>query len=185
LKIDGGGNEMKLLICLALSIAVPGICAGQSTSTSEQILQAMLNELRAIHSDMRVESARNQSMELLLAELQLQSATVTRAIERVDAARSKTSDVQESTRRTSADITRIEEARDAAITQSEKVRLASEIDRLEGGLSSLNKLEQERLSNQQEAEASLRKAQDAYDAIEDQLSTLVKTLRADQTAGSK
>jgi hypothetical protein len=85
---------MKLLLCVALTVAIPGICAGQSASLSEQTLQAILSELRAIHADMRVETARTQSMELLLAESQVQAATVTRAVERVDAARSKTSDVQ-------------------------------------------------------------------------------------------
>jgi hypothetical protein len=59
------------------------------------------------------------------------------------------------------------------------------MDRLKGGLSSLKKLEQDRLSIQQEAEASLRKTQDVYDAIEDQLSALMKTLRTAQEVGNK
>jgi len=57
------------------------------------------------------------------------------------------------------------------------------MDRLKDGLSSLKKLEQDRLSNQQEAAASLQKAQDAYDAIEEQLSALMKTLRTSQDVG--
>ncbi len=174
---------MKLLLCVALSVAIPSICAGQSASPSEQTLQAILYELRAIRADMRVESARTKSMELLLAELQLQSAAVTRAVERVDTARTKTSDVQEGIRRTTADLTSDDEARDAATSQAEKDKLTSDMDRLKGGLSNLKKLEQDRLSNQQEAEASLQKAQDAYDAIEDQLGTLIKTLRTAQEIG--
>jgi uncharacterized protein YoxC len=176
---------MKLLLCVALSVAIPGICAGQSASPSEQTLQAILSELRAIHADMRIETARTQSMELLLAELQVEAATVTRAVQRVDAARSKTSDVQESIRRTMTDITRAEEARNATATEAEKSRLASDLDRLKSGLSSLKKLEEDRLSNQREAEASLQKAQDAYDAIEDQLSALMKTLHTAQEVGNK
>jgi hypothetical protein len=46
-------------------------------------------------------------------------------------------------------------------------------------------LEQNRLSNQQEAEALLRKTQDAYDAIEDQLNALMKTLRTAQEVGNQ
>ena len=176
---------MKLLLCVALSVAIPGICAGQSASPSEQTLQAMLSELRAIHADLRAESARTKSMELLLAELQLQSATMTRAAERVDAARSKTSDVQEGIRRTAADITNDEEARDAATNDAERNKLAGDLDRLKSGLSNLKKLEQDRLSNEQEAEASLQKAQDAYDTIEDQLGTMAKTLRTAQDVGNK
>jgi outer membrane lipoprotein-sorting protein len=60
---------MKLLICAALIVAIPGVCAGQSAPSSEDTLQAILNELRAIRKEMRVESARTQSMQLLLAKL--------------------------------------------------------------------------------------------------------------------
>jgi hypothetical protein len=176
---------MKLLLCVALSVAMPGICVGQVASPSEQSLQAILSELRAIHADMRVETARNQSMELLLAELQIQAATVARAGQRVDAARSKTSEAQDGIRHTIADMTRVEEAQNTAATEADKNRLASEMDRLKGGLSSIKKLEQDRLSNQQEAEALLRKTQDAYDAIEDQLNALMKTLRTAQEVGNK
>jgi HPt (histidine-containing phosphotransfer) domain-containing protein len=179
------GDKMKLLLCVALSVAIPGICAGQSASPSEQTLQAILSELRAIHADMRVETARTQSMELLLAELQIQAATVARAVQRVDVARSKTSDVQEGIRHTMADMTKVEEAQNTAATEADKSRLASDMDRLKSGLSSIKKLEQDRLSNQQEAEASLRKTQDAYDAIEDQLNALMKTLRTAQEVGNK
>ena len=176
---------MKLLFYVALGIATPGICVGQAASPSEQSLQAILSELRAIHADMRVETARTQSMELLLAELQVQAATVARAVQRVDAARSKTNEVQEGIQHTVADMTRVEEAQKTAATEADKDRLASEMDRLKGGLSFIKKLEQDRLSNQQEAESSLRKAQDAYDAIEDQLSALMKTLRTAQAVGDK
>jgi hypothetical protein len=75
-------------------------------------------------------------------------------------------------------MTKVEAAQTTAATEPDKSRLASDMDRLK-------KLEQDRLSNQQEAEASLRKTQDAYDAIEDQLSALMKTLRTAQEVENK
>jgi hypothetical protein len=176
---------MKLLLCVALTVAIPGICAGQSAPPSEPTLQAILSELRGIHADMRAETARTQSMELLLAELQVAAATVTRAVERLDAARSKTIDVQQGIRHTTTDTTRVEDARETAATDADKSRFASDLDRLKGDLSSLKKLEQDRLSDQQDAEASLRKAGDSYDAVEDQLSALMKTQRTAQEVGNK
>jgi hypothetical protein len=98
-------------------VAIPGVCAGQSASPSEPTLQAILSELRAIHADMRAETSRTQSMELLLADLQVSAATVTRAVERLDAARSKTIDVQQGIRHTTTDITRVEDARDMAASR--------------------------------------------------------------------
>jgi hypothetical protein len=81
-------------------------------------------------------------MELLLAELQIQAATVARAGQRVDAARSKTSQAQDGIRHTIADMTRVEEAQNTAATEADETRLASEMERLKGGLSAINKLEQ-------------------------------------------
>ena len=72
---------MKLVLCVALGLVTPGICVGQASSPSEQSLQAILSELRSIHADMRAETARSQSMQLLLAELQIQSETVARAVQ--------------------------------------------------------------------------------------------------------
>ena len=49
----------------------------------------------------------------------------------------------------------------------------------------MKRLEQDRVSSQQEAETTLRKAQEVYDGIEDQLSALMKTLRTSQEVGNK
>jgi hypothetical protein len=176
---------MKLLLCVALGLVTPGLCVGQASSPSEQSLQAILSELRSIHADMRAETARSQSMQLLLAELQIQSETVARAMQRVDAARSRTSEVQEGIRGITTGLTRAEEAQDMTATEADKNGVASEINRLKDGLASMKRLEQDRVSNQQEAEATLRKAQDAYDGIQDQLSVLMKTLRMSQEVGNK
>ena len=176
---------MKLVLCVALGLVTPGICVGQASSPSEQSLQAILSELRSIHADMRTETARSQSMQLLLAELQIQSETVARAVQRVDAVRSRTSEVQEGVRGISANLTRAEEAQNTTATEADKNRVASEINRLKDGLASMKRLEQDRVSSQQEAETTLRKAQEVYDGIEDQLSALMKTLRTSQEVGNK
>jgi hypothetical protein len=168
---------MKLMIWVALALLIPVTCLGQSALSSEQSMQAILTELRSIHADMRAETARSQSMQLLLAELQIESQAVARAVQRADAARTKTSEAQEGVRRINADITRAEDTQNTTTTEADKKRVASELDRLKDGLASMKRLEQDRSSSQQEADASLRKAQDAYDAIEDQLSVLMKTLR--------
>jgi hypothetical protein len=176
---------MRLLLSAMLLSLMPGICAAQAFSPSEQSLQAILNELRSIHADMRAETARSQSMQLLLAELQIESETLARAVQRVDAARSEASKVQEGVRRAAADLTKAEEAQSAATTEGDITRAANESSRLKAGLASMKRLEQDQLSGQQEAEAALRKAQEAYDGIEDQLAALVKTLRSSQSSENR
>ncbi len=176
---------MKLVLCVALGLVTPGFCVGQASSPSEQSLQAILSELRSIHADMRTETAHSQSMQLLLAELQIQSETVARAVQRVDAARLRTSEVQEGVRGITANLTRAEEAQNTTAAEADKNKVASEMNRLKDGLASMKRLELDRVSNQQEAETTLRKAQEVYDGIEDQLSALMKTLRTSQEVGNK
>ena len=108
-----------------------------------------------------------------------------RAVQRVEAARSRTSEVQEGVRGIGANLTRAEEAQNTTATEADKNKVASEMNRLKDGLASMKRLEQDRVSNQQEAETTLRKAQEVYDGIEDQLSALMKTLRTSQEVGNK
>ena len=176
---------MKSLICAGLCLLMPGICVGQASSSSEQSLQAILNELPSIHAELRAETARSQSMQILLAELQVQSEALARATQRVDAARSRTGDLQEGVRRITADLNRVEEAQSTTATEADKTRVASEVSRLKDGLASMKRLEQDQASRQQEAEASLQKTQGTYDNIEDQLSALIKTQRASPEVDSK
>ena len=93
--------------------------------------------------------------------------------------------MQEGVRGITANLTRAEEAQNTTATEADKNKVASEINRLKDGLASMKRLEQDRLSNQQEAETTLRKAQEVYDGIEDQLSALMKTLRTSQEVGNK
>jgi hypothetical protein len=169
---------MKSLVCATLCLVMSGICAGQTSSSSEQSLQSILEELRSIHSEIRAETARSQSMQILLAELQIQSEALARTTQRVDAARLTTSGVKEGVGRATADLTRAEEAQSSAATEADKTKIANEVSRLKDGLASMKRQEQDRESNQQQAEAAMERAQAAYDGIEDQLSALMKTLRA-------
>ena len=93
--------------------------------------------------------------------------------------------MQEGVRGLTANLTRAEEAQNTTATEADKNKVASEMNRLKDGLASMKRLEQDRVSNQQEAETTLRKAQEVYDGIEDQLNALIKTLRTSQEVGNK
>jgi hypothetical protein len=93
--------------------------------------------------------------------------------------------VQEGVRRATADLTRAEETQSKAATEADKTTIANEVSRLKDGLASIKRQEQDRASNQQEAEAALQRVQAAYDGVEDQLSALMKTLRASSGGENK
>ena len=66
--------------------------------------------------------------------------------------------MQEGVRGLTANLTRAEEAQNTTATEADKNKVASEMNRLKDGLASMKRLEQDRVSNQQEAETTLRKA---------------------------
>src|SRR5690242_18901053 len=70
-------------------LAISACAFGQATSSDTQTLQALLSEVRALRQDLRVSLNRTQGIQILLARLQLQEGTVTRASEHLNDARQK------------------------------------------------------------------------------------------------
>ncbi len=131
---------MKRLLCvltvLMTSFASASSALGQVSQSDAQTLQAILAELRAVHSELRVQEARTQTVQILLYELQTQQAVINRATQRVDDARSKLSGVQEGERHFAADITRSEDVLRTTEDQAEKARITANIERSKAEISS-------------------------------------------------
>ena len=171
----------RFLYVLVMSFASASSALGQVSQSDTQTLQAILAELRAVHSELRVQEARTQTIQILLYELQTQQAVINRATQRVDDARSKLSGVQEGERHVAADITRSEDVLRTTEDQTEKAGITANIERSKAELASLRSSEQDRLTNQQQAESELQRAQEAYDTIQNDLDQLMRNLeRAEQ-----
>jgi tRNA U34 5-carboxymethylaminomethyl modifying enzyme MnmG/GidA len=133
-----------------------------------------------MHSEIRAQAARTQTIEILLFELQTQQGAVNRATQRVDNAKERLAEVQEGLGRSSAEIARAEDVLRAASSETDKATAESELNRLKNGSTSFKRMEQDRLFDQQQADAQLRKAQITYDTIQDELNRVMKALQAEQ-----
>ena len=169
-------RKLKIIMLLWGVCGCVAICDGQVSQSDSQTFQAILAELRQIHSELQRQQAQNQSMQILLFQMQTQQAIINRATQRTDDARSKVSEVQEGERHGEAEIRRTEDLLRAAEDEAEKTRLTADIERLKAGLASFKSMEQDRLTTLQQAEAQLRKAQDTFDTVEDELDQMVKGL---------
>lgn len=172
---------MKTLLGVFLLLST-ATCFGQTSSSDGQVLQAILAELQSMHAEIRTQSARTQTMQVLLFELQNQQGVLTRATQSAEAARTRSTDTQEAVRRVFSDIAQAESSVNSAANDADKARLESQVERMKSGLILIRKTEQDRATEQQQAEAQLQKAQSTYDAIQDELNAFMKTL---QQAGSR
>jgi len=167
----------RIVLSLIAVLAMTSACDAQVNQSDSQTLQAILAELRQIRSELHNQQAQNQTMQVLLFQMQTYQTAINRATQRTDDARSELSRVREGERRVAADISRDEDSLRDAQDEADKKRLAAEIDRSKGGLASFKTMEQDRTTILQQAEAQLQKAQDAFDSVQNELGQLLKGLR--------
>jgi hypothetical protein len=144
------------------------------SQSDSQTLQAILSELRQIRSELHDQQVRNQTMQVLLFQMQTYQTAINRATQRTDDARSKLSDVREGERHFSADISRDEDSLRDAQDEADKKRLAADIDRSKRALASFKTMEQDRIAVLQQAEVQLQKAEDGFDSVQNELGQLLK-----------
>jgi cell division protein FtsB len=148
--------------------------AGQAAEPSEaQTLQAILVELRTMHNDVRL----SQTTQILLAELLTQQTAVTRAMQKRDDAKAKLSQLQANERNMTAQIARFDDPSNTTWDAAQRKQMTPMIENFRTSLPAAKAQEQDASNDLQEAEAVLRKEQDALAGIQDQLDAVVKKLQ--------
>ncbi len=167
-------------------LATSSIATAQGKETDAQALQAILSEIRGMHSEMRIQEARAETMQVLLFELQVQQTSLNRATQRADDARNKVSDIQDAQRHVAADLLRSEDQLKNTKDDMEKKHIEAEIEREKTELDSIKLMEQDRLTTQQQTNAQMQRAQTTLDTIQGELDQFMQTLKkAQQQASAK
>ncbi|MGD0796513.1 MAG: hypothetical protein ABR910_02210 [Acidobacteriaceae bacterium] len=163
---------MKQLAAFALfAILTATPCLAQSADS--ETLQAILAEMRAIHNDVRL----SQTTQILLAELQLQQAAVDKATQRRDDLQAQVTQLQANQKNMAAQLANFEaNAANAADTPQAK-QIQQTIDSLKMQSANQRTQEDQRATDLLDAEGVLRKAQEAFIDIQDQLNAIVKKLQ--------
>ena len=159
---------------LAAILCLTGTAASQAQSqdTDSQTLKAILAELRAIHQDMQV----TETTQLLVAELQMQQAVVSRATESADSAREKVNNVHNAQQQLSASLERMQTRLDETTNADEKTALSRQIEQLKGNVDLLKNSERDSNTNLQDMQQRLRDAQDKLAGIEAELNAAISRL---------
>jgi DUF4097 and DUF4098 domain-containing protein YvlB len=119
----------QIILTFIAGLAVTSVGHAQMSQSDSQTLQAILSELRQIRSELHDQQVRNQTMQVLLFQMQTYQTAINRATQRTDDARSKLSDVREGERHFSADISRDEDSLRDAQDEADKKRLAADSSR--------------------------------------------------------
>lgn len=171
------------LTLILLLIPSVGFC--QSASTDSQTLQALLAEVRLLRRDLLTTTAAAQRAQILLYRLQAQEANVTRAARRVDEARTRLAASQAERNVMTAELKRTEESlNDSTRSETDRKQAEDSISRIKSRLEQIAGEEQQRQTNQIEAENELQTEKIKLGELQDQLDRLQKTLETMSQQGN-
>jgi chromosome segregation ATPase len=166
----------RIALLLTTCLAITSLCGAQVNRSDSETLQAILSELRQIRSELHNQQAQNQTLQVLLFEMQTYQTAINRATQRTDDARSKLSEAREEERHFSIEISRGEDSLREVQDQADKKRMEADIESSKRSLASFKTMEQDLIAVLQQAEAQLQKAQDAFDTVQNELGQLLKGL---------
>ena len=166
--------QSVLLVVLIISIAPTSFA--QSSGSEEQTLTSILAELRSMHEDMRA----SQSLQVLIAEMQIQQDAVNRASDRAEQARSILTTMQSGLKATLARLSDAQDKLSSATDSAEQTKWKDEVDRDQQAVKMMQTEEQARSSTYDDLQAKLRNAQDDLDATQNQLNALLKKIAPGQ-----
>lgn len=162
-------KSLRILLVLGL-LTSPGL--SQTSKPDSQTQQQILDELRAIHRDLRAST----TLQLLLAELQITQTALERSIAKRDALRAQVTQLQADKETAQAEVTRVQDGIDKSTNADVKEQFVGRLEELKDGLRKATAQVQGTSDQLQDAESRLRTAQAERENVQGQLSDLVKKL---------
>lgn len=174
----------RVFFCMTVLSALSACLFGQTASSDTQTLQALLSEVRALRQELRASLNRTQSMQILLARLQLQEGVVAKISDRANESRQKVTDTHVHQKELEMELKRLEDALSSVETPQQQADLQERIKRTKSELEVMASLAQQQQTLEMQSEQQLRDEQDKLGAIESQLDELVRLMgSAAETSG--
>jgi chromosome segregation ATPase len=168
-------NHLSLFVLGFLLFSTP--CFGQATPSDSQTLQALLLEVRQLRQDLQTTTIAVQRAQILLYRLQGQEAAVARASERLDRARERLAVIQDQREHVAADVKRQEDfINNTENPPNQRKETEDMLPPQKTRLESLKNEEQQRQTQEIEAEQQLRAEEVRLSDLRDQLDRLDKAL---------
>jgi chromosome segregation ATPase len=166
----------RAFFCTIVFLGMAAYALGQAASSDSQTLQSLLNEVRGLRQDLRISQNRTQSMQILLARLQMQEGAITRASDRLYDARQKRLDTQVNQKELGLALKRLEDELSTAEDPQLQTSIRDRIKHTQSDLEVVADVVQERQTTEAQAERQLRDEQDKLSAIETQLDELIRSM---------
>ena len=148
----------------------------QTTSSDSQLTQALLTEIRQLRQDLQTTAAVIQRVQILTFRLQMEAGLLTRATQRLDEARTKSSQAQMNTKAIASQLEGAEIRQRAAQNAIEQKNADDSVKSSRSLLATMTNEEQQCRAREVEAEAQSRAAQARVNEFQDQLDRLDKSL---------
>jgi len=144
--------------------------------TSDQPLQALLNEVHQLRVDLQTTAVTMQRVQIVLYRLQSQTSLVTRTSSQLDQARSQLGFTQTQKKTMTAQVQQMEESQRNSQDPAERKRLQDALTQMKNSLDRVTSEEQRFQSMQIDAETQWRAEQAKLADLQDQLDRLDKVL---------
>lgn len=149
---------------------------GQTASTDSQTLQAVLTEVHQLRQDLQTAATAARRAQILIYRLYAQEASVERAFQRFDEAKSELDEFQARKKWQALQIKEYEERRDRAENPAQRKQLDDVIANLKSQMEAWAPEEQEAQAKKMELGEQLRIEQAKLDQLQNQLEQLDRTV---------
>ena len=172
----GAGLLRRALLLGFGFLLIPLRASGQTSSTEQQTMQDLLQEVRLLRRDLQMATVTSQRAQILLYRVQAQQQAVQRAQQRLDTARARLENTQSREKDFTVQIKRVEELGIDSLNPAERKEVESVLPRIKAELEKLSGEEQQQQIKVSEAEQDLRSEQTKLGGLEDELDRLDKAL---------
>lgn len=163
-------------------LLTPTTSFGQSTSTStdSQTLRALLREVRELRQELRAMTAASERAQILLSREQMQQAAVENAQKEEDAAKARTQQADERSRRLTMQIKYYsdEDNEDATPDPQQRQRIEQELASMKMQLEQVNSDNANTQSAEMQAKEKLQIEQSKLSTIQQELDQLDRSLES-------
>jgi chromosome segregation ATPase len=145
---------------------------GQATATDSQTLQALLAEVRELRKDLQTSAIAARQAQILIYRLHIQQAAVEQATGRLDAAKSRTEQLQNQKHYQEWLMKQNESSRDQAQDDAQRTQIENTIAQLKAQIENIAQADQEAQGTQIGLEEQVRMEQAKMNRLESELDEL-------------
>lgn len=175
----------RAFLRLAFLLGASAYAFAQAGSSESQTLQALLNEVRALRQDLRVSLNRTQTMQILLARLQMQEGVIARSTDHLNDVRQKLLEASSAQKQQAFGLKQLEDSLEASVSTPEQADLQDRIKHAKSNLEVARNIAQQQQTAEVQAEQQLRDEQDKLRALEAQLDDLIRGVsNSNQSSGT-